>query len=76
MKRTIKQIAVALAPMCTLTLAVPVSCQKTEIQPLSISLTIPSEGISIQQGETVEIPYVLNNTPEGGGNRGFRQFRQ
>ena len=67
MKRTITQITAALAPMCMLTLAVLASCQKTEIQPLSISLTIPSEGISIQQGETVEIPYVLNNTPEGGG---------
>ncbi len=66
MKRTITQITAALAPMCMLTLAVLASCQKTEIQPLSISLTIPSEGISIQQGETVEIPYILNNTPEGG----------
>lgn len=46
--------------------AVLTSCQK-EIPPLSINLTIPADGISLQQGESAEIPFAVTNIPEGGG---------
>lgn len=50
---------------CMLAPVLLTSCEKSIQQPLAIVLTVPSEEISIQQGEIVDITFTVQNLPEG-----------